>query len=140
MKNINNQTLVGLSVIASIILSHAFTKPFTQAFSYVYVTSQMIVAATLAVLGVSLFLNYLLMDFIKEKKITPFIIPIGILVIVGAFAQRFFYSHPKFGSTEMVFFPSEFGASLVVVASLTLLFFTIYKLSTKTGYLKNKTD
>jgi len=140
MKNINNQTLIGLSVIASIILSHAFTQPFTKTFSYIYVTPQIIIAATLAVLGVSVFLNYLLMDFIKEKNITPFIIPIGILVVVGAFAQRFFYSHPKFGSTEMVFFPSEFAGSLVVVTSLTLIFFTIYKLSTKIKDSKKKAD
>jgi hypothetical protein len=140
MKNINNQTLAGLSIITSIILSHAFTQPFTQTFSYIYVTPQIIITATLAVLSLSIFLNYLLMDFIKEKKITPFIIPIGVLLVVGAFAQRFFYSHPKFGSTEMVFFPSEFAGSLVVVTSLTLLFFTIYKLSTRIKDSNKKAD
>lgn len=136
----NNKTILGFSIIISIILSHSFDQPFTKELSFIYATPQIIIAATLAVLGLTLFLNYLIMDFVKKKKFIPFVVPIGVLLIVSLFAQRFFHNFLIYGSSEMVFFPTEFAGSLVVVTSFTLLIYTLYILSTKIKNADKETE
>jgi len=139
MNNLTNKTVLALSLIASIILSHVRTQPFIQGTSFVYATPQIIITTALAILGLTLFLNYLLIDFVKGKKILPFVVPIVILVIISLFATQFFWYYPTYFSANMVFFPEEFAGSLILVASLVLIIFSVYKTSLSLKVSNKKT-
>ncbi len=135
MKHLNTNSVIGLSILVSLFIMNIFWKPFIHDLSFIYVTPQIIIITVMAVLSLTLYINYLLTDFVKNIKVTPFIVPIFVLLIVASFTRKFFFADGYLGD-GLLFFNNEFTINLIAVASLSLLFTTLYKINNKQKELK----
>ena len=136
MKHLKSNSVLGLSILASLVITLLYLKPFMTEMPYMYVSSKMIILASVVLLSSTLFISNLLHDLVQKNKLISFFTPIFVLTILMFFAKLFFFFIEVNKESRLVFFHSEFVLNLVAVVSLTLLFTTLYKLVNRQKAIK----
>lgn len=126
MKNLQSKTALVVSFFMSLLFTIGFSISSNHlSIEYTEVSTLMIILAGLAVVGLTVLLSHLLLPtFDKEKHgIMRKIIPVGIFVVIGLFANSFFHVLQNATGVIFIVFHERLVTSIISLVSLTTVFY-----------------